>query len=726
MPYLGNILSVGSSAVTASASALTPFTNTYSLDFDGIDDYAAIADSDDLSFGNGSTDSAFSGMAWVKMDDATNFRIFSKTQDTNNREYLFNFDANDKLTIVLYDLDLDNKLKVRYDTASTALEGSWHHVAFTYDGSGLWTGITLYIDGSAVTPYNTSTGTYVAMHNTTGSLDIGRWNLSGYANGKIDEVVIIPSELSAAQITAIYNGGEPADLTSYSPTLWTRFEEGTGTSIADSSGNGHTATLTNGPTFSTDVPVYVFNRYSVDFDGTDDYAIVDNSGGEFSFGNASSDTAFSGSAWIKFDSATNFQILTCADGSSTDVEWQFRVLNGGQLYACLFDANASNSIRCTATSTLSTGTWYHVGFSYDGSGSETGLNLYLNGSPIAATQAEVGTYIAMHAQSTEVRIGSLNYDTDQFANGKIDEPAIFGSELSAEQFLAIYNGGEPASLTSYSPIGWWRFEEGTGTSIADSSGNGHTATLTNGPTFSTDVPAAAAFTNTYSVDFDGTDDYAAIADANDLSFGNGSTDSAFSIMAWVKMDDATNFRIAAKSVSTNNREWLFTTDPNDKFSLTFYDPDAANSILSRYDTALTSFEGQWIHVCGTYDGSGNNSGLSLYLNGSPVATVEVTSGSYVAMSNTVADVTIGRWNVSGYANGKIDEVAIIPSELSAAQITAIYNSGVPVDLTSYSPIGWWRMGDNDGGTGTTITDQGSGGNDATLTNGPTFSTNVPT
>jgi hypothetical protein len=35
------------------------------------------------------------------------------------------------------------------------------------------------------------------------------------------------------------------------------------------------------------------------------------------------------------------------------------------------------------------------------------------------------------------------------------------------------------------------------------------------------------------------------------------------------------------------------------------------------------------------------------------------------------------------------------------------------------------MGENDGATGTTITDQGSGGNDATLVNGPTFSTDVP-
>ena len=39
--------------------------------------------------------------------------------------------------------------------------------------------------------------------------------------------------------------------------------------------------------------------------------------------------------------------------------------------------------------------------------------------------------------------------------------------------------------------------------------------------------------------------------------------------------------------------------------------------------------------------------------------------------------------------------------------------------------GWWRMGDNDNGTGTTITDQGSGSSDGTLVNSPTFSTTVP-
>ena len=74
--------------------------------------------------------------------------------------------------------------------------------------------------------------------------------------------------------------------------------------------------------------------------------------------------------------------------------------------------------------------------------------------------------------------------------------------------------------------------------------------------------------------------------------------------------------------------------------------------------------------------------------------------------------------------GELDEISLFDSDKSA-NIATIYNSGVPTDLTSLSPVNWYRMGDNDGATGTTITDLGSGSNNGTLINGPTFTTNVP-
>jgi hypothetical protein len=52
-------------------SIAKPLRNFYSLDFDGVNDYVSVPDSDDLSFGNGTTDSPFSVTAWVKADSWT-------------------------------------------------------------------------------------------------------------------------------------------------------------------------------------------------------------------------------------------------------------------------------------------------------------------------------------------------------------------------------------------------------------------------------------------------------------------------------------------------------------------------------------------------------------------------------------------------------------------------------------------------------------------------------
>ena len=65
------------------------------------------------------------------------------------------------------------------------------------------------------------------------------------------------------------------------------------------------------------------------------------------------------------------------------------------------------------------------------------------------------------------------------------------------------------------------------------------------------------------------------------------------------------------------------------------------------------------------------------------------------MSNTAAPVYIGRIATS-YADGYIDEVAIFSTELSETQVQNIYNAtttGKTADLSSLSPVAWYRMGD---------------------------------
>jgi len=125
--------------------------------------------------------------------------------------------------------------------------------------------------------------------------------------------------------------------------------------------------------------------------------------------------------------------------------------------------------------------------------------------------------------------------------------------------------------------------------------------------------------------------------------------------------------------------------------------------------------------------SNNGKGYKLFLDGSRVDTALGSTSYNFALATSTSKLKLAREGERAlyFFGGLIDEFAIFGSSLSDADVSAIYNSGVPTDLTSYSPTLWWRMGDNDSGTGTTITDQGSGSNDGTLTNGPTFSTTVP-
>ena len=231
--------------------------------------------------------------------------------------------------------------------------------------------------------------------------------------------------------------------------------------------------------------------------------------------------------------------------------------------------------------------------------------------------------------------------------------------------------------------------------------------------------AGNAFSNLKSIELDGVDDYVNVADADNLSFGNGSTDSPFSISAWVKMNDASDFIFVVKATSTP-REYLFYTAGDDKVYFVLYD-GLPNRIGRYYNTALTSFENQWIHLVATYDGSSSDTGLKIYLNGNRVDDSSTTAGSYTAMTNSSLDVYIGRFK-NDYANGNIDEVAVFNSELSPSDVTAIYGTGVPTSLSSYSSlISWWRFEE---GSGTTATDSGTGGNDGTIT-GATYQTDVP-
>jgi len=226
-----------------------------------------------------------------------------------------------------------------------------------------------------------------------------------------------------------------------------------------------------------------------------------------------------------------------------------------------------------------------------------------------------------------------------------------------------------------------------------------------------DAGGGASFTNQYSVSFDGTDDYINIPHNSVFNITGSIT-----ISAWFKLDSNSQYMtFLSKRASGSVAFQFYNTltgagyDGNLRFAPGDGSAYAGNSQIPT---------GSWNHGAIVVD----NNSYTFYLNGNVDGT-----GSFTLNTTNSADLTIGRLgDTSNYGDGNVDEVAIFNTALSSSDITAIYNSGLPADISSLNPVGWWRMGDGtEAGSGTTVFDMSTNSNNGTLTNGPTFSTTVP-
>ena len=227
------------------------------------------------------------------------------------------------------------------------------------------------------------------------------------------------------------------------------------------------------------------NTYSIYFDGTDDYIDI----GDHQL----ITTEGTISAWIKIDNfSTNEYVLSknhIAGGSR-----EYEMLINANKYAVFIviddhTGGYTADTVATGTTTLSADTWYHiVGTTHDTNKTKVYVNGLIEGTSDTAV-ATVGD------GSAPLVIGKTTGGTQ--TNGFIDEVAIWDVELDADAIAAVYNSGTPFNLTkdkgnynnSGDLVGYWRFEEGTGPSAADSSTNGNTGTLKHDATWSTDVPS---------------------------------------------------------------------------------------------------------------------------------------------------------------------------------------------------------------------------------------------
>ena len=154
-------------------------------------------------------------------------------------------------------------------------------------------------------------------------------------------------------------------------------------------------------------------------------------------------------------------------------------------------------VRTWTPSSFAEDTWYHFALVLDDTANT--VKAYQNGAVLSGTHATSGNTFADLANGIYMgqykANGSLDGNSDMVA--LFDEVAVFDAALSADDIASIYNSGVPNDLTdsgSYDTNrtsnlkGYWRFEEGTGTSVTNTANSGTNDGALVNATHSTDVP----------------------------------------------------------------------------------------------------------------------------------------------------------------------------------------------------------------------------------------------
>ena len=252
------------------------------------------------------------------------------------------------------------------------------------------------------------------------------------------------------------------------------------------------------------------------------------------------------------------------------------------------------------------------------------------------------------------------------------------------------------------------------------------------------IASASIIEQEYSVAFDGTGDYILLEDAVarttgsvSIWFKSSTTGTRFGLIGFGKDGSTTDFGWIAfggsLTGSYDNESLAFAVKTNNTNRIGAFVREGENA----YN------DGAWHNVVLTVSASSN----AIYVDGdakTPTYNVGSSStGSYFLStatgSGTQDIIGIGRRFYSGSPlniNGNVDEVAIWSSILDADNVTTIYNSGKPFNLTndrgnydqSSNLVNYYRMNE---GSKATIYDKGSGGNDGTLQADSAFSRDTP-
>jgi len=225
------------------------------------------------------------------------------------------------------------------------------------------------------------------------------------------------------------------------------------------------------------------NTYSTYYDGIDAHITTD-----ATYSELDGQTKATFSFWIKPSTSHFGQIFEIAR-DSTDTNTQIRVFIDTSQKVRLQMNNTTLYLRSNNNG-ITLNAWNHILFCIDKSlGGGSRGKVFVNG--VDDTFVQNIDALGFDTSSSKLYIGeSVNNYMPTF-NGLIDEFAIWSGTDLRNDVSTIYNGGVPNDLNDNgltAPTSWYRFEEGSGTTITDSGSSTNNATIQNSVTFETDVP----------------------------------------------------------------------------------------------------------------------------------------------------------------------------------------------------------------------------------------------
>jgi hypothetical protein len=254
-------------------------------------------------------------------------------------------------------------------------------------------------------------------------------------------------------------------------------------------------------------------------------------------------------------------------------------------------------------------------------------------------------------------------------------------------------------------------------------------TGTNTYTISGDIAFFNVFSNNYSVTHDGTNHHCG-ATIDRLGGASWSTTTPVSQSAWVKsLSFATNDGVFGMGNGGSGGSYNPSfTGGNGGIHQQGGTATSGGYYMwlsgSKYSLSGTFNTGDWHHIAWTWDGSNG----VVYVDGNQNITFTDTSNGYTSRFNVYTGVV--RWSTN-FGECLVDEFATWDTALTASNITTLYNSGNgPADISSLSPLAWYRMGDGtEAGSGTSLYDMsGNNQSNMTLFNGATYASgsgNIP-